>query len=64
MNSTFRDENKNPSNISGDKHPVYKAIKKIGQGSFGKAYLVESEHDQKRYIMKVTTFLIHLENSH
>ena len=64
MNSTFRDENKNPSNLIEDKHPVYKAIKKIGQGSFGKAYLVESEHDQKRYIMKVITTLILVENSY
>ena len=53
MNSIFRDENKNGLNPVEEKNPVYRAIKKIGQGSFGKAYLVESEHDHKRYIMKV-----------
>ena len=53
MNKTFGDENRNPSAATVGKHPVYKAIRKIGQGSFGKAYLVESEHDHKRYIMKV-----------
>lgn len=49
------DENKSISESISKKHPIYKAIKKIGQGSFGKAYLVESDHDHKRYIMKVPT---------
>lgn len=38
----LNDENKNATFNTESKHPVYKAIKKIGQGSFGKAYLVES----------------------
>jgi len=42
LKNTLRGENKNPSEILEQKHPIYKAIKKIGQGSFGKAYLVES----------------------
>ena len=41
-NKSFGDENINPSEGMNEKNPVYRAIKKIGQGSFGKAYLVES----------------------
>ena len=62
MNSIFRDENKNGLNPVEEKNPVYRAIKKIGQGSFGKAYLVESEHDHKRYIMKVFVLFKQIEN--
>jgi hypothetical protein len=39
-NSSLKDENTDPVLGNDLKHPVYKALKKIGQGSFGKAYLV------------------------
>lgn len=40
LKSRVTDENKSVESSFGKKHPIYKAIKKIGQGSFGKAYLV------------------------
>ena len=35
------------------KHHTYSMVRKVGNGNFGEAYLVESTLDSKLYIMKV-----------
>lgn len=35
------------------KHHVYKSVRNIGGGNFGRVDLVESETDAKYYVMKV-----------
>jgi hypothetical protein len=39
------------------KHHTYSMVRKVGNGNFGEAYLVESTLDSKLYIMKVSFWL-------
>lgn len=39
------------------RHHIYKPVKSIGRGSFGRVELVESEADGKNYVMKVQNVL-------
>lgn len=40
------------------KHHVYRSVRNIGGGNFGRVDLVESETDGKYYVMKVLVSLI------
>ena len=45
----------NTQNIKKTKHHTYTFISKVGSGNFGEAFLVQSNIDSQRYIIKVST---------
>lgn len=44
----------NTQNIKKTKHHTYTFISKVGSGNFGEAFLVQSNIDSQRYIIKVS----------